>query len=95
MGFRFQKRIKIVPGLTLNLSKKGVSTSIGVRGARVTFGHNQTRTTVGVPGTGLSHTSIKSANSSSQQQPKANLSVGVIVFVAFAVIAIVLISSIK
>lgn len=59
MGFRFQKRIKLMPGVTFNLSRKGVSTSIGVTGARKTFGHGQTRTTVGLPGTGLSHTSVK------------------------------------
>ena len=58
MGFRFQKRIKILPGITLNLSKKGVSTSVGVKGARVTVGHGQTRITAGLPGTGLSHTQV-------------------------------------
>ena len=56
---RFQKRIKLLPGLTLNLSKRGVSTSIGVTGARMTFGHGQKRTTVGLPGTGLSHTVVQ------------------------------------
>lgn len=58
MGLRFQKRIKVLPGVTVNLSKSGVSTSVGVTGARVTMGHGQTRTTVGVPGTGVSHTTI-------------------------------------
>lgn len=60
MGFRFQKRVKLLPGVTLNLSKKGVSTSLGVKGARVTYGHGKKRTTIGLPGTGLSHTSVKS-----------------------------------
>lgn len=32
MGFRFQRRIKIMPGVTLNVGKRGVSTSIGRRG---------------------------------------------------------------
>lgn len=58
MGFRFQKRIKVLPGITLNLSKKGVSTSVGVKGARATVGHGQTRITAGLPGTGLSHTQV-------------------------------------
>lgn len=60
MGFRFQKRLRIFPGLTLNLSKKGVSTSIGVRGARITRGHGKTRVTVGIPGSGLSHSTVRS-----------------------------------
>ena len=63
MGTRFQKRVKIFPGVTLNLSKSGVSASIGVKGARKTFGHGKTRTTVGLPGTGLSYTTIKSNKS--------------------------------
>jgi len=58
MAFRFQKRIKVLPGVTLNLSKKGVSTSLGPRGAKVTLGHGQTRVTTGIPGTGLSHTTV-------------------------------------
>ncbi|TAN11745.1 MAG: DUF4236 domain-containing protein [Burkholderiaceae bacterium] len=58
MGLRFQRRVCILPGVTLNFSRKGVSTSVGVRGARVTFGHGQRRITTGVPGTGLSHTTV-------------------------------------
>lgn len=58
MAFRFQKRIKLLPGITLNLSKGGVSTSVGTKGARVTLGRGQTRSTIGLPGTGLSHTSV-------------------------------------
>ena len=52
MGFRFQRRIKIIPGVTLNVGKRGVSTPIGRRGAHITFGQNGVRTTVGIPGTG-------------------------------------------
>jgi hypothetical protein len=58
MAFRFQKRIKLMPGITLNLSRKGVSTSLGPRGAKVTLGHGQTRVTTGLPGSGISHTTI-------------------------------------
>jgi hypothetical protein len=58
MGFRFQRRVKLLPGITLNISKSGLSTSFGVRGARVTVGHGKTRTTLGIPGTGISHTSV-------------------------------------
>lgn len=52
----FQKRVRILPGVTLNFSKSGVSTSFGVRGARITKGHGKTRVTVGLPGSGLSYT---------------------------------------
>lgn len=59
MGFRFQKRIRLGKFLTFNLSRKGASTSLGVTGARVTYGRGQKRNTLGVEGTGLSHTSIE------------------------------------
>ena len=58
MGFRFQKRFTIAPGIRINLSKTGVSTTVGPRGARVTFGRDKIRTTLGIPNTGLSHTEI-------------------------------------
>ena len=40
-------------GHHLNLSKGGVSTSLGVRGAHMTFGRRGRRETVGLPGSGL------------------------------------------
>lgn len=58
MGFRFRRSIRLLPGVTLNIGKRGVSTSFGIRGARITRGHGKTRVTLGVPGTGLSHTSV-------------------------------------
>lgn len=53
MPFRFYRRVKIAPGVTLNLSKGGVSISGGVRGARFTAGRTGKRTTLGIPGSGL------------------------------------------
>ncbi len=58
MPFRFRRTIRIAPGIRLNLGKHGVSTSVGERGAHLTFGHGHTRTTVGLPGTGLSYTAM-------------------------------------
>ncbi len=56
MGFRFSRRLKILPGLTVNLSRSGVSASVGVKGAHVTVGRGHVRETVGLPGTGISYT---------------------------------------
>jgi len=56
MSFRFWRRIKIAPGVTLNLSKSGGSLSFGPRGAKFTVGSRGKRATVGLPGTGLFHT---------------------------------------
>jgi hypothetical protein len=55
LGFRFRKSIKILPGLRVNLSKSGVSTSLGIPGATVNVGRRGVRGTAGIPGTGLSY----------------------------------------
>jgi len=57
LSFRFWRRIRIAPGITLNLSKSGGSLSFGVRGAHVTVGPHGKRVTAGIPGTGLFYTS--------------------------------------
>lgn len=57
MGWNFRKSFKVLPGVRINIGKKGVSTSIGTRGAKVTINSKgQTRFTAGIPGTGLSYT---------------------------------------
>ena len=54
MGLRFRRRIKILPGLYVNVSKSGLSFSAGVRGASVTFGgKGGTYVNAGIPGTGI------------------------------------------
>jgi Protein of unknown function (DUF4236) len=60
MGFRFYKSFKLFPGVRLNLSKSGISASVGIPGANVNFNSRGTRTTFGIPGSGLSHTTQKS-----------------------------------
>ena len=56
MGFRLKKSIKLLPGVKLNLSKKGISSvSLGTRGAKVNINKNGVKTTVGIPGTGISY----------------------------------------
>lgn len=67
MGWRFRRSIKIFPGIRLNLSRSGVSTSVGVRGAHVTIGHGQVRKTVGIPGTGLSYSATQSTHHAHQE----------------------------
>ncbi|HEY2835896.1 MAG TPA: DUF4236 domain-containing protein [Rhizomicrobium sp.] len=57
MGFRFQKRLNILPGVRINLSKSGASTSLGPRGADVNIGRSGVTTNAGIPGTGLSYRS--------------------------------------
>lgn len=72
MGFRFKRRFKLLPGVHINLSKSGISTSVGVKGAQITHGHGKTRTTFGLPGSGISHSSVTSdqATPTGQQLPR-------------------------
>ena len=53
MGWRYRKRIKILPGIYINISKSGISTNVGVKGASVTFGPKGTYVNTGLPGSGL------------------------------------------
>ena len=55
MGFRFSRRVRLIPGIRLNFSKSGTSVSVGGRGGWVTMGRRGVRTTVGLPGTGISY----------------------------------------
>ena len=55
MSFRFQRRIKILPGLRLNVSKTGISWTVGTRGASITARDGKLTGNVGLPSTGLSY----------------------------------------
>lgn len=60
MGFRFRKTQKIFPGVKLNLTKKGISsTSIGKKGGTINIGKKGFSETIGIPGTGLSYRTDK------------------------------------
>jgi len=54
MAFRFRRSIKVIPGVRLNFSKSGMSTSIGGKGGTVNLSARGIRTTVGIPGSGIS-----------------------------------------
>lgn len=57
MGLNFRKSISLMKGLKLNLSKSGPSISFGKSGLRQSVNlKGQTRTTVGIPGTGIYYT---------------------------------------
>ncbi len=56
MAFRFRQSFRLLPGVRLNLGKRGASVSVGARGAHLTVGPKGMRTTVGLAGTGMSYT---------------------------------------
>jgi hypothetical protein len=78
MPFRFYRRFRLLPGVSLNLSKRGASVSLGERGAHVTVGTSGIRETVGLPGTGLSYTEHQGWSSQPDQpsEPASGLTPG-------------------
>lgn len=77
MGLYFRKRIKILPGVHMNVSKSGTSWSIGPRGAKVNFGKQGTYVTTGIPGTGIySRTKVCDNNMSNHRTQLNNADSG-------------------
>lgn len=68
MGFKIRKSFKIAPGLRINLSKSGASVSVGKAGATVNVSKRGVKSTLGLPGTGLSHTQNLSANNTDDRK---------------------------
>jgi hypothetical protein len=59
MGFRFQRRIRIVTGLGLNLSRSGTGFSAGRTGFRIGMDAKRRKYfSAGLPGTGLSYRTL-------------------------------------
>jgi Protein of unknown function (DUF4236) len=55
MGWRFQRRRKVLPGLTLNVGKRSASLSAGPRGAKLNMGARGLTATASLLGTGLAY----------------------------------------
>jgi hypothetical protein len=53
MTLRFFRRVRIFPGLRMNLSRSGASLSVGRKGMWYTAGPRGQRATLALPGTGL------------------------------------------
>ncbi|WP_281301825.1 MULTISPECIES: DUF4236 domain-containing protein [unclassified Iodidimonas] len=70
MSFRFWRRIRIAPGVTLNLSKSTASLSFGPRGAKYTVSPRGNRATAGLPGTGLFYTMHEPRRASAANAPR-------------------------
>lgn len=58
MTLRFRQTFTLFSGVRINVGKRGISTSIGVRGATVNIGRRGVRATVGVPGSGISYSAL-------------------------------------
>ncbi len=81
MGFRFRRSFKIIPGVRVNLTHRGIGMSVGGRRGRISVNsRGRTTTTFSVPETGLSYThsrqiggkrrKTRGRNNSSNQQTR-------------------------
>ena len=100
-NFRFYRRMRIIPGLSVNVSKSGPSLTMGVRGAHVTVGPRGVRRTLGIPGTGIYytshtgyHTGVHSAHTetplSPEQQQRAHTAAGCLALAVIIGIALLI-----
>jgi hypothetical protein len=72
VGFRFQRRIKVFPGLTMNISKSGIGFSVGGRGLHAGVDSKGRRyTNVSLPGTGISWREYEKASPHGALPPAA------------------------
>ncbi len=55
MGLRFRRTVRVLPGMHLNLSQRGLSTTLGAAGLSMNLGRHGVRPNVGLPGTGISY----------------------------------------
>jgi len=53
MAWKFRKRLTLFPGFRINLSKSGLSATVGIRGLSVNLGRNGAFLNTGLPGTGI------------------------------------------
>lgn len=70
---RFRRRTKILPGVYLNFSKTGISTTVGPRGANVNLGKQGAFLNTGIPGSGLYN---RKRIGSKSKQNKTTLNLG-------------------
>lgn len=89
MGLRYRKSINFGP-LRLNFSKSGIGYSYGVKGYRVTHtADGKVRTTMSVPGTGISHVTERPA-AASRPKPRKKAESGMPFGVKLALLGLVL-----
>ena len=100
MGLRFRKSVKLGKNTRLNIGKKSIGISTGVKGARTSINSSGRRTSsVGIPGTGISYVSSNSGKtkkkktsskgaSQSQSATKGGCIIGVIIILIISALIV-------
>jgi type IV secretory pathway VirB10-like protein len=71
VGWRLRRSVKLMPGVRVNLSRRGLGYSVGPRGLKIGRGADgRYRRTVSLPGTGLYNTEVITPRTSSVTTPR-------------------------
>lgn len=75
MGLRFRKSVKIAPGVRLNIGKKSVGVSAGVKGYRKSINSSgRVTTSIGTPVSGVSYVKTENLKSKSKKPASSRVS---------------------
>lgn len=72
MPVRFRRSFTIFPGVKVNVSKGGMSITVGRKGFHLNFSKHGVRQTTGLPGSGISHTSYLYKNDEEDDDEEKN-----------------------
>jgi hypothetical protein len=68
MPVRFRRTFTLFPGVKVNVSKGGMSFTVGRKGFHLNFSKHGVRQTTGLPGSGISHTSYLFKNDDDDEE---------------------------
>src|SRR5215211_1604453 len=68
MPVRFRRTFTLFPGVKVNVSKGGMSITVGRQGFHLNFSKHGVRQTTGLPGSGISHTSYLFKNDDEEEE---------------------------
>jgi uncharacterized protein DUF4236 len=71
MPIRIRKSFNLFPGVKVNMSKGGMSISVGKRGFHLNFSKRGVRQTVGLPGSGVSESSYLFKNKEDENKKES------------------------
>jgi hypothetical protein len=89
MGLRFRRKIRVLPGVAINLPKSGISASLGKPGFTVNVNKDGHQTTFGLPGSGLSY-QVERAPWPAQSPPSPPCARNIVIGVLLALVGLVL-----
>ena len=98
MGLNFRKSINLGKGVKLNIGKKSVGVSAGVKGARVSMNSSGQKTaTFIIPGTGLSYTmnlgKKKNSKKKSTDETTNGININLVLVIIILVLLVVLVGA--